>query len=390
MGPGTAPAQSDVPEGPRPRYTPDGRWFWTGEIWIPAVDVLNQRQAPVAPPPPPPKPAGPRWRVLISAALVVLLAAGVTVGLLVDRPGAHPTSPSAAHIFNLPFGDHVGSAGMTGTLDNQGVTEVVTGAIEFAPDRGLHATLYVGGAYVGEYLDSGGIDYESEEPGGPWVASAPVSLIDNVLGWAGGPPPAGLRVLGRQTVAGEPAWHLKAASGAEWWIGAATGHPLRFSYENGWAITLTFRDFGLQQQITAPPRSNISTLPIPGTLRTMINAPEMSMEVDSVESAPRGLGPPPQGYRFEALHVAYENDGPDPITFGNDFTLTGAHGVQYEQSADVQLSPVLPRGQVMTPGQAVSGWDVFVVAVHARDLTLRVGPQTGEEDVDFLVSIPLR
>lgn len=378
---------SDLAEGARPRYTPDGRWYWTGSAWIPAADVFNQRSAAAAPPPP--APAASHLRIWLSAALAVLLAVGVTVGLIVSRPGAHSPPPAADRIFTLPFTDHVGAADMTGTLTTQGVTESVTGVLEFTPDRAMHVTLYVGGAYVGEYLDAGGIDYQAGEAGGPWVAGTPVSLIDSVLGWTGGPPPAGLRVLGRQTVAGQTAWHLRAASGAEWWIGAATGHPLRFSFQNGLTLSLTFGQFGNRPAIKAPPPSNISTLPIPGALRTVITAPQMSMEVNAVEAAPRGLRPPPHGYHYEALHVAYENDGPEPITFANNFTLTGAHGAQYEQSPDVQLAPVLPRGQVLAAGQAISGWDVFVVAAHARDLTLRVGPQTGEENVDFLVSIPL-
>lgn len=380
------------PAGParRPHYTPDGAWFWTGATWIPAADVLLPRAAP-GPPAPVALPSGPRWRIWLSAAVAAVLVAVVTAGVLMSRPAGQPgPTPPADRIFALPFTHHVGSVGMRGTLTGEGVTEGVNGVVAFTPDRALHVTLNVGGAYVGEYLDIDGIDYQTQEPGGPWDAGTPVSLIDRALGWAGGPPPPGLRVVGHQQVAGEPAWHLVSPSGRGWWIGAQTGHPLRFAVRNQqWALDVTFRGFGAQPAIMAPPQSNVSTLPIQGAVGTIISAPQMSMEVDAVQPAPAMLGSPPNGYRYQAIDLSYRNDGQEPVTFDNAFTLTGDHGAQYEQSPNVQMAPILPHDELLQPGQTVSGWDIFVVSRDARDLTLRVGPQADEQNVDFLVSIPL-
>lgn len=136
--------------------------------------------------------------------------------------------PPAESIFDLPFTDDVDSAAVQGTLTRGGVTETVAGVVDFAPGRALQVTLTKGSTEVGEFLDCAGIGYQRRQPGGTWMASPQVSLIDRVLGWAGGPPPTGLRVAGWEATAGETAWHLESSAGASWWIGARTGHPLRF------------------------------------------------------------------------------------------------------------------------------------------------------------------
>lgn len=317
--------------------------------------------------------------------------AAVTGGVLARGPFGHPAqSPPATRIFALPFAHHVASAGVRGTLTTLGAIEEVSGTLDFTPDRALHVVVYVGGAYVGEYLDIGGIDYQTEEPGGPWDAGTPVSPIDGALGWAGGPPPPGLRVVGQEQVAGEPAWHLVSLSGAGWWIGVRTGHPLRFVYRNQqWALDLTFRGFGGQPALMAPPQSNVSTMPIRGAVGAIVAAPEMSIEVNAIQPTPPMLGAPPSGYRYVALELSYQNAGPEPVTFDNVFTVTGDHGAQYEQSQTVQMAPILPHNLLLQPGQQVSGWDVFVISRDASNLMLRVGPQTDEQSVDFLLSIPL-
>lgn len=377
---------------PPPQYSPAGDWFWTGATWIPGADVLDRARAPIpAPPAAAASRARPRWWVWTPAVVaVVVILAATTAGFLA-RPGspAGPT-PAADRIFALPFADHVGAAGVHGTLASQGVVEEVHGVVHLTPDRALHVILSVGGAYVGEYLDIGGIDYQTQEPGGPWDVGTPVSLIDGALGWAGGPPPPGLRVIGRERVAGEMAWHLESGSGAGWWIGAGSGHPLRFADRNQqWALDLTFSRFGGQPPVMAPPQSNVSTLPLQGAVGSIVSAPEMSIEVNAIEPAPPVLSAPPPGFRYQAIDLSYENDGPEAVTFDNAFTLTGTHGAQYDQSETVQMAPILPHDVVLQPGQLVSGWDVFVVSRDARDLTLRVGPQADEQNVDFLLSIPV-
>jgi hypothetical protein len=386
------PAPGGVEPAAPPRYTPDGRWFWNRTQWIPAADVLRPRPAPVRPPAPDPARRHRRpWWPWLAAALALVLVAAVTVGVVARRPVVHPAAlPAAERVFDLPFADHVSSAGMRGTLTIQGSVLTVSGAVDFTPDRALHATLNLGGAYLGEFLDSNGIDYQTQEPAGPWDEGTPVSFIDGALGWAGGPPPSGLRDVGEQVVGGERAWHLRSAAGANWWIGAANGDPLAFDFRSAqWALKLTFDGFGVQAAIMAPPQSNVSTLPVEGIPRTLVAAPEMSLEVTAVEPAPPVLESPPAGYRYEALDLSYRNQGPEPVTFDNAFTLTDEHGAQYGQIEDVEIAPTLPRNRLLQPGQQVAGWDVFVVSRGDHHLTLRAGPQADGEDLDFLVSIPL-
>jgi len=391
--PGRARGDINSPAPPPPRYTPDGTWYWTGDRWIPAAEVLRPLPGPARAAPPAVEQRGlsGRWRPWLSGALAVVLVAAVTVGVLARRPALHSApAPPAGRLFDLPFAHQVSSAGLRGTVTTEGIVETVTGVIDLTPARALHVVLHVGGAYLGEYLDSGGIGYQTQEAGGPWVAGTPVSFIDEALGWTGGPPPSGLRVVGDPVKAGERSWHLESSSGAQWWIGARTGDPLAFFYRNQqWALRLSFAGFGSQPAIMTPPQSNVSTLPVEGALRTAVTAPQMSIEVNAVQQAPPVLGSPPPGYRYEALQLSYQNDGPEPVTFDNSFTLTGEEGAQYQQSDSVDMTPTLPRNLILQRGQEVSGWDVFVVGRDTHDLTLRVGPQTDEENLDFLVSIPL-
>lgn len=297
--------------------------------------------------------------------------------------------PSAQSIFALPFTDEVDSAAMQGTLTHAGVTETVAGVLDFAPGHALQVTLYQGSAEVGEYLDCAGIGYHLQA-GGAWVATPQPSLIDRALGWAGGPPPPGLRVAGWESEASETAWHLESSSGAQWWIGARTGHPLRFSERTSrWKLALTFSGFNDQPALTVPPPGSVSTQAVQGTLGAVVTAPGLAVEIEAVDPDPQGLPSPPAGYQYKALFLSYQNNAPEPIRFVNAFTLTDAYGAVYQKAPGVQLAPALPLTQTLDPAQAISGWDVFTVARGTYDLTLQLGPPPGRRNVDFLVTIPL-
>jgi hypothetical protein len=381
-----------------PHYTPDGSWFWTGTRWIPADQVQGPPEA-LAPPPVTASSAQPRSRrqQWLAAALAALLVASVTVAVLAVRSGGRGGTapqalavPPAQSIFSLPFTDDVDSAAIQGTLTRGGVTETVAGVLDFAPGRALQVTLFRGTTVAGEFLDCAGIGYQLQEPLGPWVATPQVSLIDSALGWAGGPPPSGLRVAGWEAAPEETAWHLESSSGGQWWIGARTGHPLRFLDRSPrWTLALTFSGFDDQLALTVPPPGSVSTQSVQGAPGTVVTAPGLTVEIDTVDPAPRGLPSPPAGYRYTALLVSYQNDGTEPITFENDFTLTDAYGATYQEAVGVQIAPALPPEQILAPAQPLSGWDVFVVARGTYDLTLQVGPPPDQQDVDYLVTIPL-
>lgn len=388
----------EVEPGVPPHYTPDGSWFWTGGRWIPSDQLQSAAPPPEPAPQAPASPPRPRWRPWLAAALAALLFGCVSVGLLVARPGrpgggAPPRTlavPPAESIFDLPFTDDIDSAAVQGTLTQQGVTETVTGVLDFAPGRALHVTLYRGATEMDQFLDCAGIGYRLQEPGGSWVASPQVSLIDRALGWAGGPPPPGLRVAGWEAATGETAWHLQSSSGGQWWIGARTGHPLRFSYGGSrWKLALTFDGFNDQPELTVPPPGSVSTQAVQGAPGAVVTAPGLAVEIQAVNLAPRGLPSPPTGYQYKALLLSYQNNSSEPIPFDNTFTLTDAFGAVYQEAQGAQVAPALPRNQELGPGQSVSGWDLFAVARGTYDLTLQVGPPPGSQSVDFLVTIPL-
>lgn len=383
-----------------PHYSSDGARYWTGTRWIPAVEVLS-------PPPPMPPPAPPTraprrsawsrtrgWAAGLSAVLVVLVAAGV-LGLRLEGRGTPSSAtlavPPAASALRLPFTRGVGSAAFYGTLTTGGATEEVTGAVEFTPGRALELTLSRASGVVAQYLDCAGIGYRLAQPGGAWTASPRVSLLDTALGWAGGPPPPGLRVAGWQAVAGEPAWHLVApSSGAAWWIGATTGRPLRFvDRSSRGTVKLTFTGFGKQPAITVPPADDVSTLTLQGAAGEMVAAPGLELNLSMVDVTPRVLAAAPAGYEYRAVYLSYQNLAPEPVKLDNMLTLTDAYGAQYQEASNVQMPPVLPRNQDVDSGQTVSGWDVFLVSRGAWSLTLRMGPPPEQQSIDFVLSIPL-
>lgn len=387
-----------------PHYTPDGSWFWTGTRWIPTADVLGTPPASGPSPEPAPSPSpspqdGPghwkRWlAAALSALLVALASAGVGAAIRAGRhenPAPQTLSvPPAADVFALPFTDNVDSASFHGTMTRDGETDTVAGVLDFAPGRALQVTLFRGGAEIGEFLDCAGVQYQLQEPGGSWVATPQVSVIDSALGWAGGPPPPGLRVAGWQEVAGQTAWQLTSSSGAQWWIGAPTGHPLRFSYRDSRSkLDLTFDQFDNQPLITVPPQGSVSTVAVQGVPGSVVTAPGLAVEIDAVNPTPRGLPAPPAGYQYKGLLLTYQNDAAAPAKFDNPFALTDAFGAEYQAATGVQLTPVLPRYQLLAPGQAVSGWVLFPVVRGTWDLTLLVGPPPGQRNADYLVTIPL-
>ena len=119
-----------------------------------------------------------------------------------------------------------------------------------------------------------------------------------------------------------------------------------------------------------------------------MTAPGLAVEIEAVDPDPRGLPSPPAGYQYKALFLSYQNDSPQPISFNNAFTLTDAYGAAYPEAPAVQMPPALPGDQSLSSGEAVSGWDLFLVARGTYDLTLRVGPPPNQHN-DFPVTIPL-
>lgn len=380
-----------------PHYTPDGSWFWDGTRWIPAGELLSPPPAAPTPVSVTPGGAGWGWKHWVAAAVAALLVASVTVGLVALRPGRRGVQapqtlavPPAESIFALPFTDAVDSAAFQGTMTHDGVTDSVAGLLDFSPGRALQVTLFRGGVETGQFLDCAGVQYQLQDLGGNWIATPQVSLIDSALGWAGGPPPPGLRVAGWEEIAGQTAWQLHSSSGATWWIGAPTGHPLRFTFRSSrMKLALTFDQFDMQPAITVPPPSSVSTAAVQGIPGAVVSAPGLAVEINAVDPAPRGLPAPPAGYAYKALDLSYQNDEAGPARFDNPITLTDAYGAEYQEAAGVEMAPTLPRHQILAAGETVSGWDVFLVAQGTWDLTLLVGPPPAHQSFDFLVSIPL-
>lgn len=363
-----------------PHYSPDGRWFWTGEVWVPASQVLQERPALeyryVAPPLPAPVRVAERiarWPVLVAAALLVALVAGGIGNYAYNRhqasaqPSPGPT-PSAASILREPFTHHVGSATFTarGVLPGK---QTGTGEIFFTPHRAYEITEQVNGYFAQQFLDVDGYGYSRDARTGPWQLQPTYNGEYFYLDWDGGPATRNIAVGGPVKMDGEEAWHLWDGLGDQWWIGVDSGHPLE-AIDLGFRYT--FSDFGKARPLHAPPASQVQTKTYRGGIGQPLQTPVFALNASSPqvsEASPTGSAP--SGYRYLSLQVSVTNTSGVPIgvPLGNP-VVTSPGGGEYWQDAS-QESRDLPDGtQLLAPGQTESGTLVFDVETGVTQVRL--------------------
>ena len=117
-----------------PQYSPDGKWWWDGEQWLPVSEDTPPARYPVAPPAPPePARARSRWLPVLAAAVAFVVVVGALTGaflagrqLLTSRPGLGPAaspSPQPAPASRYPYRylDGVTVSSLTASLRAQGL-----------------------------------------------------------------------------------------------------------------------------------------------------------------------------------------------------------------------------------------------------------------------------
>lgn len=117
-----------------PQYSPDGKWWWDGERWLPVSDEAPPARYPVAQPvPPAARPGRSRWLPVLAAAVALVLVIGVVTGavlagrqLVTSRPGLGPAaspSPQQAPTSRYPYRylDGVTVSSLTASLRAQGL-----------------------------------------------------------------------------------------------------------------------------------------------------------------------------------------------------------------------------------------------------------------------------
>ncbi len=365
---------------PYPHYSPDGRWFWTGEVWIPASQVLHELPAqeyryvpPALPMPVRTVERLARWPIVVAAALMVALALGGIGNYALDhrQASAPPTpapTPSAEAILRSPFTHHVGSA----TFEASGILpgkQTATGEIFFTPHRAYEITEAINGTFAQQFLDVDGYAYARDQRGGPWQLDPTYNGEYFYLDWDGSPATRNIEVGGPVKVNGEQAWHLWDGLGDQWWIGVDSGRPLE-------AIDLGYRyifsNFGKARPLHAPAASQVQTQVYRGGIGQPLQTPEFSINVSSPQvSQGSGTNAAPNGFSYLSLQVAVTNTSGVPIgvPLGNP-VVTSPEGGEYWQDAS-QESQALPDGtQLVAPGATETGTLVFDVENGVKQVRL--------------------
>ena len=363
-----------------PHYSPDGRWYWTGEVWIPASQVLRELPAqeyrylgPVLPAPVRALERITRWPILVATALLVALVAGGIGNYALDQrsssssPTPSPT-PSAQAILRSPFTHHVGSATFTakGILPGK---QTATGEIFFTPQRAYEITEQIDGYFAQEFLDVGGYAYARDQRGGPWAMEPTYNGEYFYLDWDGSPATRNIVVGGPVTMDGEQAWHLYDGLGDQWWIGVDSGRPLE-AIDLGYRYT--FSHFGKAHPLQAPPASSVQTQIFRGGIGQPLQTPIFSLNVSSPQvSEGNGTNPAPGGYRYVSLQVTVTNTSGVPIgvPLGNP-VITSPQGGEYWQDASQEAKDLPDGTSLLAPGQTETGTLVFDVESGVKQVRL--------------------
>jgi hypothetical protein len=363
-----------------PRYTPDGRWYWTGEAWIPASKVLGalppqeyRYQAPAAPHPARPVERISRWPVLGAVALLAaLLIAGVgNFALAHLPPSAQQTPgpmPSVQAILRAPFTHHVGSATFTGVGTLPG-GQTAKGEIFFSPQRAYEITERMNGYFAQQFLDIGGYGYARETKGGPWQLDPTYNGEYYYLDWDGGTPSANVVVGGPVNMDGEQAWHLSDGLGDQWWIGVESGRPLQ-AIDLGYRYT--FSNFGKAPELHAPPASQVETTVYRGQTGQPLKTPIFTLDVSNPQ-VNYGAGPnaAPDGYRYLRFQVTVSNSSTVPIGIPlGEPVVTSPEGGEYWQDASQEAVDLPDGAQLLAPGASESGSLVFDVEQNVTEVRL--------------------
>lgn len=379
-----------------PRYSPDGRWYWTGSRWIPAESVFGpDPEAPAPAPAPAAEPPGPppRWRRRLSraaagAGALIAVILVTTIGVSTAwRGGATLPSPPARQIFDAPFTSGLKDARVRVHTDDGLTSE---GVMLFTPDRGLHLKVSADRYPIQETIDLHGISYERQPATDTrWKVQDSPSATFHDTGWDDRDPPGGLQVNGLDRVGADLAWHLTAEDGYEWWIRVRDGYPLRVvRHTEGATTTYVFDRFNSGGRIQVPSDDQVSTSLAHGRVGDVLQVPSVQAQVSQVNPRFQSSTPPRPGNRYVVAYLIVTNTGSEPVEFDGLLNATDETGFQYPNDSYLAPDPPLGADEVL-PGQSLQGWLSYEVPNGARELTLRIPPPAEQTDGDYLFSISL-
>jgi hypothetical protein len=216
----------------------------------------------------------------------------------------------------------------------------------------------------------------------------PSTMFHNT-GWDNRDPPGNLRVASWDRVGTEPAWHLTADDGYDWWIGVRGGYPLKMVHQGDTGPTVyTFDRFNSSASIQLPSADQLSTKLAQGKVGDRLQLQSVQAQVTQVNPKHRAAARSHPGNHYVAAYLIITNTGPAPLHFDGLLITTDRTGFRYADDSYLAPEPQL-GAQDVDPGQSVQGWLSYEVPDGARGLTLRVPPPGEQSAVDYLFSIAL-
>ena len=378
-----------------PRYSPDGRWYWTGSRWIPADSVFEPEPEEPEPALAAAPPAGPppRWRRGLSraaagAGALIAVILVTTIGISTAwRGGASLPSPPARQLFDAPFTSGLKDARVRVHTDDGLTSE---GVMLFTPARGLHLKVTADGYPIQESIDLHGISYQRQPASDTrWKVQEGPSATFHNTGWDGRDPPGQLRVSGLDRIGTDFAWHLTASDGYEWWIRVRDGYPLKIvRHAVSAATTYVFDRFNTGAAIRFPADDQVTTKLARGRVGDLLQVPSVQAQITRVNPRFTSPSPPRPGNHYVAAYLVVTNTGPHPVDFDGLLNATDQTGFQYTNDSYLAPEPQL-GAQEVDPGQSLQGWLSYEVPDGARGLTLRIPPPAEQMNGDYLFSISL-
>src|SRR5215472_6225524 len=287
--------------------------------------------------------------------------------------------PNASDLWGRPLDSGVRNAHATVTAVGapHGETLQGEGTVVFKPRTAMSLRLQTRlGMVPGELdvLEVGGVTYQRAAADQKWQRSS-TSAPDPTWGGATDP-----QLLGDASVAGDPAWHLRAARGGspvEMWVRKSDGYPLQVLTRNaaGTVFRFVYEEFNAAAAVVAPtppeikPPARVLTgrvgdsLSLNGARITVISCDDNAVpDDDSVAPRP--------GNRFVVVQVSVENTGSSDLSTFFDWQLTDSARDTWTQALSVREPSFL--GGELAPGQTAQGFLTYEVSATASQLMLSV------------------
>jgi hypothetical protein len=260
----------------------------------------------------------------------------------------------------------------------------------FSPARGMHVNVTADGYLIQETIDLDGISYQRQSgTDSRWKVMPGPSTTFHNTGWDNRDPPGNLRVASWDRVGTEPAWHLTADDGYDWWIGVRRGYPLKMVHQGETGPTVyTFDRFNSSASIQLPSADRLSTKLAQGKVGDRLQLQSLQAQVTQVNPKHQAAARPHPGNHYVAAYLIITNTEPASVQFDGLLITTDRTGFRYADDSYLAPEPQL-GAQEVDPGQSVQGWLSYEVPDGARGLTLRIPPPGEQSAVDYLFSIAL-